>query len=120
MAKSLLRSRCGGKAASRRKDVRDWVREKLSGHLVPKYVFWVEDFPKTLRIRFRSLSLQELGVQMIRKAKACSSCLIIVARLALGARGGCDSLRCIHHAVCSEDLAHASDCLIGCLVGGRM
>ncbi|CAG8948886.1 hypothetical protein HYFRA_00002010 [Hymenoscyphus fraxineus] len=30
-----------------REDVREWVRGKLSAHLVPKYVFWSKDFPKT-------------------------------------------------------------------------
>ncbi len=28
------------------RDAREWVREKLSAHLVPKYVFWVDGFPK--------------------------------------------------------------------------
>ena len=49
------------------KDVRDWVREKLSGHLVPKYVFWVEDFPKTASNKIQKFKLQELGVQMLKE-----------------------------------------------------
>jgi acyl-CoA synthetase (AMP-forming)/AMP-acid ligase II len=28
-------------------EVREWVRGRLSHHLVPKYVFWVDDYPKT-------------------------------------------------------------------------
>ena len=51
------------------KDVRDWVREKLSGHLVPKYVFWVEDYPKTASNKIQKFKLQELGVQMLREGK---------------------------------------------------
>jgi len=49
------------------KDVRDWVREKLSGHLVPKYVFWVDDFPKTASNKIQKFKLQELGVQMLKE-----------------------------------------------------
>ena len=48
------------------KEVRDWVREKLSGHLVPKYVFWVDDFPKTASNKIQKFKLQELGTQMMR------------------------------------------------------
>lgn len=50
------------------KDVRDWVREKLSGHLVPKYVFWVEDYPKTASNKIQKFKLKELGVQWLRDA----------------------------------------------------
>lgn len=32
----------GGKALSKQ-DVRDWVRAKMSGHLVPKWVFWIDE-----------------------------------------------------------------------------
>jgi acyl-CoA synthetase (AMP-forming)/AMP-acid ligase II len=51
------------------KEVRDWVREKLSGHLVPKYVFWVDDFPKTASNKIQKFKLQEMGVQMMREGK---------------------------------------------------
>jgi acyl-coenzyme A synthetase/AMP-(fatty) acid ligase len=50
-------------------EVRDWVREKLSGHLVPKYVFWVDDFPKTASNKIQKFKLQEMGVQMMREGK---------------------------------------------------
>jgi acyl-CoA synthetase (AMP-forming)/AMP-acid ligase II len=53
-------------AALSAKEVRDWVREKLSGHLVPKYVFWVDDFPKTASNKIQKFKLQELGAQMVR------------------------------------------------------
>lgn len=51
------------------KDVRDWVREKLSGHLVPKYVFWVEDYPKTASNKIQKFKLKELGVQWLRDGR---------------------------------------------------
>lgn len=49
--------------------VRSWVREKLSGHLVPKYVFWVEDYPKTASNKIQKFKLKELGVQWLREGK---------------------------------------------------
>ncbi|TPX10589.1 uncharacterized protein E0L32_008475 [Thyridium curvatum] len=30
-----------------KEDVREWVRTHLSSHLVPKHVFWVDEYPKT-------------------------------------------------------------------------
>ncbi|KAK5136683.1 hypothetical protein LTR08_002336 [Meristemomyces frigidus] len=46
--------------------VRTWVREKLSGHLVPKYVFWVKDYPKTASGKIQKFKLHELGIQLLR------------------------------------------------------
>src|ERR1700761_448815 len=34
-------------------EVRDWVRERLSHHLVPKYVFFVQEYPKTASGKIR-------------------------------------------------------------------
>lgn len=42
-----------------RDDVRDWVRAKLSSHLVPKYVFWVDEYPKTASGKIQKFKLQE-------------------------------------------------------------
>jgi len=38
-------------------EVRDWVRDRLSHHLVPKWVFFVDEYPKTAsgKIQVRSL-----------------------------------------------------------------
>ncbi|EMC94182.1 hypothetical protein BAUCODRAFT_223006 [Baudoinia panamericana UAMH 10762] len=47
-------------------EVRDWVREKLSGHLVPKYVFWTDDYPKTASGKIQKFKLREMGVQLLR------------------------------------------------------
>jgi len=47
-------------------EVQAWVRERLSNHLVPKYVFWTEDFPKTASGKIQKFKLQELG-ESLRK-----------------------------------------------------
>lgn len=68
-------------------DVRKWVRENLSGHLgmmiphlccslliahadeliVPKYVFWVDDYPKTASGKVQKFKLQEDGAQLLKQ-----------------------------------------------------
>lgn len=48
-----------------REEVRKWVREQLSGHLVPSYVFWVEDFPKTASGKIQKFNLREIGVRWL-------------------------------------------------------
>ena len=46
--------------------VRDWVRERLSHHLVPKYVFWKADgFPKTASGKIQKFKLREEGVELM-------------------------------------------------------
>lgn len=49
--------------------LQSWVREKLSHHLVPKYVFWVEEYPKTASGKIQRFKLRELGIQLIREGK---------------------------------------------------
>lgn len=73
-----------------RKDVREWVRDRLSGHLgmlafaarclglvkrdlltlmcqiVPKYVFWVDTYPKTASGKIQKFKLREMGVEMVK------------------------------------------------------
>ncbi|KAK4944672.1 hypothetical protein LTR28_008193, partial [Elasticomyces elasticus] len=46
-------------------EVRGWVREKLSGHLVPKYVFWVDTYPKTASGKIQKFKLREMGARMV-------------------------------------------------------
>jgi acyl-CoA synthetase (AMP-forming)/AMP-acid ligase II len=48
--------------------VRDWVRGKLSHHLVPKYVFWVNEYPKTASGKIQKFKLQDMGVRLLREA----------------------------------------------------
>ncbi|MCJ1453326.1 hypothetical protein MMC28_003673 [Mycoblastus sanguinarius] len=50
-------------------EVRTWVREKLSHHLVPKYVFWVDSYPKTASGKIQKFKLKEEGVKLLREGK---------------------------------------------------
>lgn len=67
-------------------EVRDWVREKLSHHLgknacmfrdalnancnaVPKYVFWVDTYPKTASGKIQKFKLKEMGVALLQEGK---------------------------------------------------
>ncbi|KAK2624839.1 hypothetical protein QTJ16_006032 [Diplocarpon rosae] len=47
--------------------VREWVREGLSGHLVPRYVFWVAEFPKTSSGKIQKFRLREMAEEWIRE-----------------------------------------------------
>ncbi|KAL9128452.1 MAG: hypothetical protein Q9217_002885 [Psora testacea] len=46
--------------------VRSWVRDKLSNHLVPKYVFWTDNYPKTSSGKIQKFKLKEEGVRKVR------------------------------------------------------
>ncbi|KAF2770668.1 acetyl-CoA synthetase-like protein [Teratosphaeria nubilosa] len=50
-------------------DVRAWVRERLSGHLVPKFVFWVQEYPKTASGKIQKFRLREIGLQMVDEGR---------------------------------------------------
>lgn len=50
-------------------EVRKWVREKLSHHLVPKYVFWVDNYPKTASGKIQKFKLKEEGANLVREGK---------------------------------------------------
>lgn len=45
--------------------VRAWVRERLSGHLVPKHVFWVEEYPKTASGKIQKFKLREMAKKLV-------------------------------------------------------
>ncbi|KAI1456816.1 acetyl-CoA synthetase-like protein [Annulohypoxylon moriforme] len=49
-------------------EVKDWVRTHLSGHLVPKYVFWTNEFPKTASGKIQKFKLRELAKHLIQMA----------------------------------------------------
>lgn len=51
-----------------RDTVRAWVRSKLSNHLVPRYVFWAKEYPKTASGKIQKFKLQEMGVQLLKDA----------------------------------------------------
>ncbi|KAK3712247.1 hypothetical protein LTR37_009109 [Vermiconidia calcicola] len=64
---AFTRKRPGSKLTA--DEVRSWVREKLSGHLVPKYVFWVDDYPKTASGKIQKFKLREEGPQLVTGGK---------------------------------------------------
>jgi len=50
-------------------DVRAWVRERLSHHLVPKYVFWTAGFPKTASGKVQKFRLREEGMRSLERGE---------------------------------------------------
>ncbi|OIW31127.1 long-chain-fatty-acid-CoA ligase [Coniochaeta ligniaria NRRL 30616] len=46
-------------------EVREWVRTHLSPHLVPKYVFWVDDFPKTASGKIQKFKLRDRARRLV-------------------------------------------------------
>ncbi|KAL3418968.1 AMP-binding enzyme [Phlyctema vagabunda] len=46
--------------------VREWVRDRLSNHLAPKYVFWVESYPKTASGKIQKFKLRQEGIRLLR------------------------------------------------------
>ncbi|KAF2104654.1 acyl-CoA synthetase/AMP-acid ligase-like protein II [Rhizodiscina lignyota] len=50
-------------------ELREWVKTHLSHQLVPKYVFWVADYPKTASGKIQKFKLRDLGVELLREGK---------------------------------------------------
>lgn len=55
-------------------EVREWVRNKLARHLVPRYVFWIGDLeggalPKTASGKIQKFKLVEEGKRMLKEGK---------------------------------------------------
>jgi acyl-CoA synthetase (AMP-forming)/AMP-acid ligase II len=51
-------------------EVRSWVKEKLSHHLVPKYVFFeVTEYPKTASGKIQKFKLKEIGVELVKEGR---------------------------------------------------
>ncbi|KAL7271543.1 GTPase activating protein (GAP) [Rhizina undulata] len=48
-------------------DVRTWVRNTLSHHLVPKHVFWIDQYPKTASGKIQKFKLQEMGMEILKE-----------------------------------------------------
>jgi acyl-CoA synthetase (AMP-forming)/AMP-acid ligase II len=46
-------------------EVRGWVREKLSHHLAPKHVFFVNEYPKTASGKIQKFKLREDGKRLL-------------------------------------------------------
>lgn len=45
--------------------VQSWVREQLSSHLVPKHVFWVDEYPKTASGKIQKFKLRDMATKML-------------------------------------------------------
>ncbi|KAH8170128.1 AMP-binding enzyme domain-containing protein [Sarocladium implicatum] len=50
-------------------DVRTWVKEKLSSHLVPRDVFWVNEYPKTASGKIQKFKLREIAADLLKAGK---------------------------------------------------
>lgn len=61
----FARSESQGMPLLRKDDVREWVRSHLSGHLVPKYIFWTDDYPKTASGKIQKFKLREAATDLI-------------------------------------------------------
>ncbi|KAI1943495.1 hypothetical protein LOZ66_000078 [Ophidiomyces ophidiicola] len=50
-------------------EIRSWVREKLSNHLVPKFVFYLSDteFPKTASGKIQKFALRERAIKLLKE-----------------------------------------------------
>ncbi|KAF2431021.1 acyl-CoA synthetase/AMP-acid ligase-like protein II [Tothia fuscella] len=62
-----------GKEVLNEEDVRSWVRDKLSHHLVPKYIFWVDEYPKTASGKIQKFRLRETGIELLKDSKEVSA-----------------------------------------------
>jgi acyl-CoA synthetase (AMP-forming)/AMP-acid ligase II len=46
-------------------EVRQWVRTRLSTHLVPKHVFWYNEFPKTASGKIKKFQLRDIAKELL-------------------------------------------------------
>jgi acyl-CoA synthetase (AMP-forming)/AMP-acid ligase II len=54
-----------GKKVLTKAEVREWVGTHLSRHLVPKHVFWVEEYPKTASGKIQKFKLREVARKIL-------------------------------------------------------
>lgn len=52
-----------------RPQLRTWVRNHLSHHLVPKYIFWTKEYPKTASGKIQKFKLRDDGVMLVKEGK---------------------------------------------------
>ncbi|KAI8951783.1 hypothetical protein F4801DRAFT_262743 [Xylaria longipes] len=55
----------GGGETLGKQDVQDWVKTNLSSHLAPKYVFWIDEYPKTASGKIQKYKLRTLAKELI-------------------------------------------------------
>lgn len=53
-----------------KEDVRQWVRTHLSSHLVPKHVFWIDEYPKTSSGKIQKFKLRDTANELIKSTSA--------------------------------------------------
>lgn len=46
-------------------DIRAWVRNKLSSHLVPKHIFWTDEYPKTASGKIQKFKLRDTAEKIL-------------------------------------------------------
>ncbi|GJC84681.1 acyl-CoA ligase SID4 [Colletotrichum liriopes] len=56
----------GGAKAITKDEIREWVREHLSSHLVPKHVFWVDEYPKTPSGKIQKFKLRDMAKGLLK------------------------------------------------------
>ncbi|KAI0125324.1 AMP-binding enzyme [Xylariales sp. AK1849] len=47
--------------------IREWVKEKLSSHLVPKYIWWIDEYPKTASGKIQKYKLRDLAAEHLAR-----------------------------------------------------
>lgn len=45
------------------------VLERANRYAAPKYVFWVEEYPKTASGKIQKFKLREIGLQLLQKGE---------------------------------------------------
>ncbi|KAL8386963.1 hypothetical protein RB595_010262 [Gaeumannomyces hyphopodioides] len=48
-------------------DLKEWVRQRLSGHLVPRHIFWIDEYPKTASGKIQKFKLRDMAVQLLAR-----------------------------------------------------
>ncbi|KAH8205467.1 hypothetical protein TruAng_000373 [Truncatella angustata] len=51
----------------RKGDIRQWVKEKLSGHLAPKHIWWIDEYPKTASGKIQKYKLREVAMSRLKE-----------------------------------------------------
>lgn len=49
-----------------KKDIRQWVKESLSGHLAPKHVWWIDEYPKTASGKIQKYKLRDMATNLLK------------------------------------------------------
>ncbi|KAK7962887.1 AMP-binding enzyme [Apiospora aurea] len=63
----------GSRKVLQKEGLQGWVREKLSSHLVPSHVWFVDDYPKTASGKIQKFKLRDLAVRSLGEAPSSSA-----------------------------------------------